>query len=125
MTALKDKINANGIEYVLVGDSYVPNVPMRDEEIGLGFYGRKHLNYLHDNQNEKMKKLLHSGRLKKYLDDVDRKVYNRKRELLAQYEEEFELSEEYRQACPIEWARNIHLVYLQIEMIVRAEYIYC
>ena len=39
---MKNKMSENGIEYVLVGDYYIPDLKLLDEERLIGKYGRMH-----------------------------------------------------------------------------------
>ena len=42
MQELKKRIHENGIDYVLVGDYYVPKLKMPEEKRSIGHYGRLH-----------------------------------------------------------------------------------
>lgn len=46
MQELKKRIHENGIDYVLVGDCYVPDLKMLEEKRTIGHYGRLHREYL-------------------------------------------------------------------------------
>ena len=46
MTELKQRIHENGIWYTLVGDYYIPNLTLQEEERSIGRYGRLHREYL-------------------------------------------------------------------------------
>lgn len=121
---LKEKININGMEYVLVGDYYVPNIPLTDDEIGIGFYGRKHLSFMREYNREKYEELLHTNTLHDYLKDFEQMVLNRKQKLLSQCFREVGLSNDQPQNPSIEWMRKVHLIYTEVDVILRAEYVY-
>ena len=42
MKELKQRIHENGIDYVLVGDYYIPAVKLPEEERPIGKWGRMH-----------------------------------------------------------------------------------
>ena len=48
MTELKPRINdeSNGLDYVLVGDYYVPDLKLPEEHRPIGMWGRLHRTYL-------------------------------------------------------------------------------
>ena len=46
MTELKQQIRENGIWYTFVGDYYIPNLTLQEEERSIGRYGRLHREYL-------------------------------------------------------------------------------
>lgn len=39
---MKERITKNGIDYVLVGDYYIPDLKLLEEEHPIGKYGRMH-----------------------------------------------------------------------------------
>ena len=43
---MKDRIRENGIDYVLVGDYYIPDLKLPQETRPIGKYGRMHRDYL-------------------------------------------------------------------------------
>lgn len=46
MKELKPRITENGIEYVLVGDYYIPDLKLPEENRPIGKYGQMHREYL-------------------------------------------------------------------------------
>ena len=46
---MKGKITENGIDYVLVGDYYIPDLKLPEEDRPIGKYGRMHRKYLEEN----------------------------------------------------------------------------
>ena len=46
MSELKPRITENGIDYILVGDYYIPNLKLPEEHRPIGKYGRMHREYL-------------------------------------------------------------------------------
>ena len=43
---LKKRIHENGIDYVLAGDYYIPELKLPEEKRTIGHYGRLHREYL-------------------------------------------------------------------------------
>ena len=46
MSELKPRITENGIDYILVGDYYIPDLKLPEEHRPIGKYGRMHREYL-------------------------------------------------------------------------------
>ena len=46
---MKERITKNGIDYVLVGDYYIPDLKLPEEDRPIGKYGRMHREYLRKN----------------------------------------------------------------------------
>ncbi|WP_244324539.1 TnpV protein [Sporofaciens musculi] len=44
MEKLKERITENGIDYILVGDYYIPDLKLPEENRPIGRYGRLHGN---------------------------------------------------------------------------------
>ena len=48
MSELKPRITENGIDYILVGDYYIPDLKLPEEHRPIGKYGRMHWEYLRE-----------------------------------------------------------------------------
>ena len=48
MSKLKRRITENGIDYILVGDYYIPDLKLPEEHRPIGKYGRMHREYLRE-----------------------------------------------------------------------------
>ncbi|HEL2580307.1 TPA: TnpV protein [Streptococcus suis] len=48
MSELKPRIKENGIDYILVGDYYIPDLKLPEEHRPIGKYGRMHREYLRE-----------------------------------------------------------------------------
>lgn len=46
---MKDRIRENGIDYILVGDYYIPDLELSEEERRIGKCGCMHREYLKEN----------------------------------------------------------------------------
>lgn len=57
MKELKERTTANGMEYILVGDYYIPDLQLPEETCPIGIWGRMHKDYL-----EQYHPVLYAGR---------------------------------------------------------------
>ena len=55
MSELKPRITENGIDYILVGDYYIPDLKLPKEHRPIGKYGRMHREYLRYVHNSPVK----------------------------------------------------------------------
>ena len=77
MTELKQQIRENGIWYTLVGDYYIPNLTLPEEERSIGRYGRLHREYLRETKPHTYNDLILTGRLWTCLADLDEQAEER------------------------------------------------
>ena len=87
MQELKAKIydKTNGISYTLVGDYYIPNVKLpEDDDRPIGKWGRMHRAYLEETNPLLLNHLILTGRLHTYLADLDEQAQDRYRLIIRQ-----------------------------------------
>ncbi len=62
MEKLPERIQENGIDYVLVGDYYIPDLKLPEENRPIGRWGRMHREYLKEYHYARYANLLLTGR---------------------------------------------------------------
>ena len=67
MSELKPRITENGIDYILVGDYYIPDLKLPEEHRPIGKYGRMHREYLREVHPARFSTLVLNGELWTYL----------------------------------------------------------
>ena len=79
MTELKSRIHdeSNGLDYVLVGDYYVPDLKLPEEHRPIGMWGRLHRTYLEQYRPTRFSALCLSGKLHTYLADLNEQAAER------------------------------------------------
>jgi len=63
MSKLKPRITENGIDYILVGDYYIPDLKLPEEHRPIGKYGRLHQEYLREVHPARLNTLILTGEL--------------------------------------------------------------
>ena len=63
MSELKPRITENGIDYILVGDYYIPDLKLPEEHRPIGKYGRMHREYLREVHPARLNTLVLTGEL--------------------------------------------------------------
>ena len=71
MSELKPRITENGIDYILVGDYYIPDLKLPEEHRPIGKYGRMHREYLREVHPVRLNTLILTGELWTYLADLN------------------------------------------------------
>lgn len=70
MEKLKKHIHddSNGLDYVLVGDYYIPDLQLPEESHPIGRWGRMHRDYLQEYCPDRYNELLLSGKLSLFIE---------------------------------------------------------
>ena len=124
MKELKQRIHENGIDYVLVGDYYIPAVKLPEEERPIGKWGRMHRAYLEDTNPLLLNHLILTGRIFTYLADLNEQAQNRYRRIVRQMMEAEGVTEDMKRRSQMEWVRAKNSIANRAEEIVKAEMIY-
>lgn len=125
MNELKPRIHQNGIDYILVGDYYVPDLKLPEVDRPIGRWGRLHRDYLKEANPASYNELILSGRLWEYLTQLDTQAQNRYDLLVQQLKEKAEITEELKMKNQMEWIRQMNSVRLVAEEVIFHEMIYC
>ena len=71
MEKLKERITENGIDYILIGDYYIPDSKLPEENRPIGRYGRLHREYLKQEHPARYSSLILTGKLWTYLAELN------------------------------------------------------
>lgn len=77
MKELKPRIHENGMDYVLVGDYYVPDLKLPEKRRPIGHWGRLHQSYLKLHRPMLYNELILSGRLHTVVADLNEQAADR------------------------------------------------
>ena len=124
MKDLKQRIHENGIDYVLVGDYYIPAVKLPEEERPIGKWGRMHRAYLEDTNPLLLNHLILTGRIFTYLADLNEQAQDRYRRIVRQMMEAEGVTEDMKRRSQMEWVRAMNSIANRAEEIVKDEMIY-
>ena len=124
MTELKQRIHENGIWYTFVGDYYIPNLTLQEEERSIGRYGRLHREYLKETKPHTYNDLILTGRLWTYLADLDEQAEERLNHIIRQFREKEGVTEELKKQDQMEWVCRMNSIRARAEEIILHEMIY-
>lgn len=124
MQELKKRIHENGIDYVLVGDYYVPEMKLTEEKRTIGHYGRLHREYLRQVKPMVFNELILSGQLWTYLADLNEQATERRNVMMKQFMEKEGVTEELKKQNRYEWVRKMNGIRNRADEIIMKEMIY-
>ena len=125
MKNLKERMTENGMDYVLVGDYYIPDLQLPEENRPIGIWGRMHKAYLELYHPARYHDLVLSGKLWTYLADLNEQAQNRLDCIIEQMKAAEGTTEKLKAQNQIEWVRAMNSIRSWAEEIIRSEMIYC
>lgn len=93
----------NGLDYTLVGDYYLPNLFSPEEDIVLGVWAIRRVNYLREHKPLNYINLVTEGKLSIHLKEVDEQAKRRMQEITDKMIVKEGLSEELKRQDPMCW----------------------
>lgn len=125
---MKEKMVENGIEYVLVGDYYIPNIKMDlkgfKSESELGKYGMLRLNYLKNNDKVNYQIMLMNGTLYLHLQELENTAKSRVDNIIKHLAEQENVNEDLKARNQLEWVQCMNNIKSRAEEIVLKEIVY-
>ena len=107
MEKLKERITENGIDYILVGDYYIPDLKLPEENRPIGRYGRLHQKYLEQEHPARYCALTLTGKLWTYLADLNEQAEERLDLIIEQMKAAEGVTEELKARNQLEWVGQI------------------
>jgi len=128
MTTMKNSIhdNANGLDYTLVNDHYLPNLTAAApaEQHPTGRWGRLHKMYLKEQYPIRYNQLLLSGELGSYLAKLDKQAEEQLALTIRQMQETEGVTEALKAANQLEWVQQMNNIRSRAEEIIKTELIF-
>lgn len=124
MEKLPKYTHANGIDYVLAGDYYIPMLTLPEERRPIGRWGRMHQNYLKEFRPGYYSSLLLSGKLWAYLADLNEQAQERLDTITAQMMAVEGVTEGLKRTSQVDWVRAVNSIRNRAEEIILHEMIY-
>ena len=114
----------NNIEYILVGDYYIPDRKFPNEERPIGKYGRMHREYLKEHNPMMFNDLVLEGQLWMYLADLNEQAQERLSLIVEQMKVSEGVTEELKASDQMAWVRAMNSIHNRAEEIVLRELVY-
>ena len=114
-----------GIAYTLHGEYYLPNCSLpAEEEISIGVWGERHKQFLKNHQRGVYNEFLVSGKLQRYLAQIDRDAQEMFDLLVRQLAEQECVTEQLKAENQMEWISKMNSIHNRATEIVNNELIY-
>ena len=99
----------NGLWYELQGDYYIPCLKLSEEEQQpIGVWGQRHLRYIKQHRKVLYFNLLTSGKLNRYLADIDKQAEDMLSRLVKQMAEREGVTEQLKAVNQMEWVGRMN-----------------
>lgn len=121
---MKERFIENGIEYVKVGDYYIPNLTVSQKRYNIGKYGSLYKKFIKEHHNAFYSLLLTNGTLLEYLEKVDIKAKNEVDGLIAELAVNQGVTEQLKAADQMKWVGMMNNIKAQAEEIVNSTIVY-
>ena len=112
------------MDYIPMGDYYIPNLELSQESRTIGKWGRMHRHYLETHHPVRFNQLILSGTLWTYLADLNEQAKERVETLIEQMKTAEGVTESLKAADPMVWVQRMNCIRARAEEIVREELIF-
>ena len=112
------------IQYIRVGDYFIPDLMLPEESRPIGKWGRMHREYLKEHKPIQYNCLLLSGELRTYLADLNEQAQDGLERMIDQMKMAEGVTEELKAADPMAWVGAVNNIRNRAEEIILQELIY-
>ena len=112
------------INYIRVGDYFIPDLTLPEENHPIGKWGRMHRDYLREHNPIQYNCLLLSGELWTYLADLNQQAQDRLERMIDQMKAAECITETLKASAPMVWVQSMNNIRARAEEIVRKELIF-
>ena len=107
-----------------IGDYYLPDLEINEEEPTYGKYGIMRKQFLIEHRSAKYQYLVLTGKLTEHLNQADKEVKEKVEMLIEQMAEQWGVTEELKMQDQMEWVRRMNNIKANAEEVVLKENIY-
>ena len=112
------------IQYIRVGDYYIPDLTLPEEPRPMGKWGRMHRDSLREYKPIQYNCLLLSGKLWTYLADLNEQAQDRLERMIEQMKATEGITEALKASDPMTWVQRMNNIRARAEEIIREELIF-
>ena len=112
------------IQYIRVGDYFIPDLELPEESRPIGKWGRMHREYLKEHKPIQYNCLLLSGKLWTYLADLNEQAQDRLERMIDQMKTTEGITETLKASDPMAWVGAMNSIRNRAEEIILREMIY-
>ena len=112
------------MQYIRVGDYYIPDLELPQETRPIGKWGRMHRDYVREHKPIQYNCLLLSGKLWTYLADLNEQAQHRLERIIDQMKAADGITEALKASDPMAWVGAMNHIRFRAEAIIREELIF-
>ena len=112
------------MQYIRVGDYYIPDLELPQETRPIGKWGRMYREYLREHKPIQYNCLLLSGKLWTYLADLNEQAQDRLERIIDQMKAADGITEALKASDPMAWVGAMNNIRFRAEAIIRGELIF-
>ena len=117
-------IRENKLGYLKVGDYFIPDLKLPQENRSIGKYGRMHRDYLQEHNPIRFDDLVLEGKLWTYLADLNEQAQNKLQLIIRQMQEAESVNDELKENNQMAWVQAMNSIHNRAEEIVLHELVY-
>lgn len=117
-------IRENKLGYLKVGDYFIPDLKLPQENRSIGKYGRMHRDYLQEHNPIRFNDLVLEGKLWTYLADLNEQAQDRLQLIIRQMQEAESVNDELKENNQMTWVQAMNSIHNRAEEIVLHELVY-
>ena len=121
---MQERFIENGIEYVKIGDYYIPNLTVPQRRYNIGKYGNLHKKFIKEHNHCFYSSMLMNGTLLEYLEKVDIKAKNEVDRLIKELADKQGITEHLKAIDQMRWVGMMNNIKSQAEEIVYSTIVY-
>ena len=110
--------------YIRVGDYYIPDLTLSEQNRPIGKWGRMHREYLRGHKPIQYNCLFLSGEPWTYLANLDQQAQDRLERMIDQMKAAEGITEALKASDPMAWVQRINNICFRAEEIIQEELIY-
>lgn len=112
------------MQYIRVGDYFIPDLELPKESRPIGRWGRMHREYLKEHKPIQYNCLLLSGELWTFLADLNEQAQNRLERMIDQMKTVEAITETLKASDPMMWVQRMNNIRARAEEMIREEMIF-
>ena len=112
------------INYIRMGDYYIPDLTLSEQNRPIGKWGRMHREYLRGHKPIQYNCLFLSGEPWTYLANLDQQAQDRLERMIDQMKAAEGITEALKASDPMAWVQRINNIRFKAEEIIQEELIY-
>ena len=117
-------IRENKLGYLKVGDYFIPDLKLPQENRSIGKYGRMHRDYLQEHNPIRFDDLVLEGKLWTYLADLNEQAQDRLQLIIMQMQEAECVNDELKENNQMAWVQAMNSIHNRAEELVLHELVY-